>query len=84
MKYVKIINKNTIKYGNKKYLKLENKQIFNPTEEDLISNGYFPFIESEIPHIVLKENQSWSPLFILKNNKIIQSWEVIENVSIQS
>ena len=55
-----------------------------PTEADFISNGYFPFMESEIPYIVLKENQYWSPLFILKNNKIIQSWEVIENVSIQS
>lgn len=80
MNYVKIIDENTIEYANKKRLMLINKQIFNPTENDFISNGFYPLVEASPPETELKDNQYWLPKYTLKNNKIIQTWEVEEDV----
>ena len=80
MNYVKIINEKTIEYANKKRLVLINKQIFNPKETDFISNGFYPLIEVSPPKDELAENQYWCAKYTFKNKKIIQNWEVTEDV----
>lgn len=76
MNYVKYINKNTIEYGNKKVLKLKGKQIFNPCEEKLLKLGYFEVVAQELPDL---ENE-YCQRYIVKNDKIIQNWEIKEDV----
>ena len=80
MNYVKIIDENTIEYANPKRLVLADKQIFYPKETDFISNGFYPLIEVSPPKDELAENQYWCTKYTFKNNKIIQNWEVKEDV----
>lgn len=80
MNYVKIIDENTIEYANKKRLMLINKQIFNPTENDFISNGFYPVVKVSQPKDELAENQYWCAKYTFNNNKIIQNWVVEEDV----
>lgn len=80
MNYVKIIDENKIEYANPKRLVLANKQIFNPKEADFISNGFYPLIEVSPPKDELAENQYWCAKYTFNNNKIIQNWEIKEDV----
>ena len=80
MNWAKFINENKIEYANPKRLILEDKQIFNPTETDFISNGFYPLVENQIPEDELTENQYWCAKYTFGNNKIIQNWEVKEDV----
>lgn len=84
MKHAKFIDNYTIEYVNPKRMTLKSKQIFNPKETDFISNGFYPIVEALVPEIELKENQYWCAKYTLKNNKITQTWEVKEDVSILS
>ena len=84
MKYAKFIDNYTIEYVNPKRLVLENKQIFNPKENDFISNGFYPLVESKIPEDELTDDQYWIPKYTFKNNKIKQTWIVKEESPIQS
>ena len=79
MNYAKYIDKNTIEYANPKRLILEDKQIFNPTETDFISNGFYPLVENQIPEDELSENQYWCAKYTFKNNKIMQNWQIEED-----
>lgn len=76
MNYVKYINKNTIECVNTKHLVLEDKQIFNPTNEILASLGYLEVVFKDYPD----QENNYQAFYTIKNNKIIQNWEVKENV----
>lgn len=75
MAYVKYINENTISYANKKRLDLNDKQIFNPTENDFLSNGYLPLVEEDYPY----DAEDYIAEYQTINGKIYQTW--VENAS---
>ena len=74
--YAKFINEYEIKYINPKKITLKGKQIFNPCEEKLSKLGYFEVVAQELPDL---ENE-YCQRYIVKNDKIIQNWEVKEDV----
>ena len=80
MNRAKFIDENKIEYANPKRLVLAYKQIFNPKEADFISNGFYSLIEVSPPKDELAENQYRCAKYTFKNNKIIQNWEVKEDV----
>ena len=80
MNRAKFIDENKIEYANPKRLVLADKQIFNPKEADLILNGFYPLIEVSPPKDELAENQYRCAKYTFNNNKIIQNWEVKEDV----
>lgn len=76
MMWAKYIDKNTIECIDTKRLVLEDKQIFNPTNEILASLGYLEVVFKDYPD----QENNYQAFYTIKNNKIIQNWEIKEDV----
>lgn len=58
---------------------LNGMQIFNPTEEQLISAGYKPIIETPMPEEPAPEGQHYEAQYTDEETEITQSWVLVEN-----
>lgn len=58
---------------------LNGMQIFNPTEEQLISAGYKPIIETDMPDDA-PEGQHYESQYTDEETEITQSWVLVEDV----
>ena len=57
---------------------LDGMQIFNPTEEQLISAGYKPIIETDMPDDA-PDGQHYEAQYTDGETQITQSWGVVDN-----
>lgn len=57
---------------------LDGMQIFNPTETQLISAGYKPIVETDMPDDAL-EGQHYEAQYTDGETQITQSWVLVEN-----
>ena len=57
---------------------LNGMQIFNPTETQLISDGYKPIIETDMPDDV-PEGQHYESQYTDGETQITQSWVLVDN-----
>lgn len=58
---------------------LDGMQIFNPTETQLISAGYKPIIETDMPDDA-PEGQHYEAQYADGETEITQSWVLVEDV----
>lgn len=72
--FYKFINENTIEMAPKP-LKLDGKDVFTNSEEIYNEQGYFKLIQADYP----QDDKFYMPVYELKDNTIIQSWEEAEN-----
>ena len=54
-------------------------QIFNPTEEQLIQDGYKPITETPIPEEPAPEGQHYEAQYTDGETQITQSWVLVDN-----
>ena len=57
---------------------LDGMQIFNPTETQLISAGYKPIIETDMPDDA-PEGQHYEAQYTDEETQIAQSWVLVDN-----
>ena len=57
---------------------LDGMQIFNPTETQLISAGYKPIVETDMPDDA-PEGQHYEAQYTDGETQITQSWVLVEN-----
>lgn len=57
---------------------LDGMQIFNPTETQLISDGYKPIIETDMPDDA-PEGQHYEAQYTDGETEITQSWVLVDN-----
>lgn len=72
MKYGKVSDGNLILAPHK--IALDGMQIFNPTEEQLLSAGYKTITETDAP-----EGQHYESTYTDAGDTIMQGWELVEN-----
>lgn len=72
MMYGKLIN-GVLQYAPS-VLKIDGKQVINPSAEQLQSAGYMMIVEAEKPDA----NGNYMAKYNVADNKIVQSWEVVE------
>lgn len=58
---------------------LDGMQIFNPTEEQLISAGYKTITETDMPEESAPEGQHYEARYEDAGEYIVQSWELVED-----
>lgn len=58
---------------------LNGMQIFNPTETQLISDGYKPIVETDMPEDA-PDGQHYEAQYTDGETQITQSWELVEDV----
>lgn len=58
---------------------LDGMQIFNPTEEQLISAGYKTITETDMPEESAPEGQHYESTYTDAGDTIMQGWELVEN-----
>ena len=58
---------------------LDGMQIFNPTEEQLISAGYKTITETDMPEEPAPEGQHYESTYTDAGDTIMQGWELVEN-----
>lgn len=58
---------------------LDGMQIFNPTEEQLISDGYKTITETDMPEEPAPEGQHYEARYEDVEEYIVQSWELVED-----
>ena len=58
---------------------LDGMQIFNPTEEQLISAGYKTITETDMPEEPAPEGQHYEALYADMEDTILQSWTLVED-----
>ena len=61
---------------------INGMQIFNPTEEQLISAGYKPIIETPMPDDA-PEGQHYEAQYTDSGDTITQSWTLVENEEVE-
>ena len=58
---------------------LNGMQIFNPTEEQLLSTGYKPIAETPIPEEPAPEGQHYEARYTDSGDTITQNWVLVDN-----
>lgn len=58
---------------------LDGMQIFNPTEEQLISAGYKTITETDMPEEPAPEGYHYEATYTDAGDAIMQTWEIVEN-----
>ena len=58
---------------------LDGMQIFNPTEEQLISAGYKTITETDMPEESAPEGQHYEAMYADMGDTILQSWTLVED-----
>ena len=58
---------------------LDGMQIFNPTEEQLISAGYKTITETDMPEEPAPEGQHYESTYTDAGDTIMQGWKLVEN-----
>ena len=58
---------------------LDGMQIFNPTEEQLISAGYKTITETDMPEEPAPEGQHYEAMYADMGDTILQSWTLVED-----
>ena len=74
MRYAKLIN-NYPSYAPRR-IRIGNAWVYNPTDAQLLSEGYLPVIETPMPET--DERHFATPHWAIQNNQIVQSWTVEE------
>ena len=74
MRYAKLIN-NHLSYAPRRLL-IGSAWVYNPTDAQLLAEGYLPVIETEPPET--DERHYAEPHWAEENGQIIQSWTVGE------
>ena len=74
MRYAKLIN-NYPSYAPRR-LRIGSVIVYNPTDVQLLSEGYLPVIETDAPET--DERHEATPHWAIQNNQIVQSWSVEE------
>ena len=72
----KLVN-GALSYAPKKII-IDGKTIFNPTETQLISAGYKPIIETDMPDDA-PEGQHYEAQYTDGETQITQSWVLVDN-----
>lgn len=57
----------------------DGMQIFNPTEEQLISAGYKTITETDMPEEPAPEGQHYEAMYTDMGGTILQSWTLVED-----
>lgn len=57
----------------------DGMQIFNPTEEQLISAGYKTITETDMPEEPVPEGQHYEAMYTDMGDTILQSWTLVED-----
>lgn len=58
---------------------LDGMQIFNPTEEQLISAGYKTITETDMPEEPAPVGQHYEAMYVDMGDTILQSWTLVED-----
>ena len=58
---------------------LDGMQIFNPTEEQLLSAGYKTITETDMPEEPAPEGQHYEAMYTDMGDTILQSWTLVED-----
>lgn len=58
---------------------LDGMQIFNPTEEQLISAGYKTITETDMPEESAPVGQHYEAMYTDMGDTILQSWTLVED-----
>lgn len=74
MRYAKLIN-DYPSYAPRR-MRIGNVWVYNPTDEQLLSEGYFPVIETEPPDV--DELHYAEPRYVERDGSIMQEWEIVE------
>lgn len=74
MRYAKLIN-NYPSYAPRR-MKIGSVIVYNPTDAQLLAEGYLPVIETPMPEV--DERHYAVPHWAIQNNQIVQSWTVEE------
>lgn len=74
MRYAKLIN-NYPQYAPRR-LRVGETWVYNPTENQLLADGYLPVVETPMPET--DERHYAVPHWTEQNNQIVQSWTVEE------
>ena len=74
MRYAKLIN-NYPSYAPRR-LRIGSVIVYNPTDVQLLSEGYLPVIETDAPET--DERHFAEPHWAIQSNQIVQSWTVEE------
>ena len=74
MRYAKLIN-NYPSYAPRR-LRIGSVIVYNPTDAQLLSEGYLPVVETDAPEV--DERHEAMPHWAIENNQIVQSWTVEE------
>lgn len=59
-------------------------QIFNPTEEQLIQDGYKPIIETLMPEDPAPDGQHYEAQYVDSGDTITQSWVMVEDYPVET
>ena len=74
MRYAKLIN-DYPSYAPRR-IRIGSAWVYNPTDAQLLSEGYLPVIETPAPEV---DAQHYAvPHWAIQNNQIVQSWTVEE------
>jgi len=74
MRYAKLVN-DYPSYAPRRML-IGSAWVYNPTDAQLLSEGYLPVIETPMPET--DERHFATPNWAIQNNQIVQSWTVEE------
>ena len=74
MRYAKLIN-NYPSYAPRR-LRIGSVIVYNPTDTQLLAEGYLPVIETDAPET--DERHYAVPHWAIQNDQIVQSWTVEE------
>lgn len=74
MRYAKLIN-DYPSYAPHR-LRIGSNWVYNPTDAQLLSEGYIPIIETDAPET--DEQHYAAPHWAIQNNQIVQSWTIEE------
>lgn len=74
MHYAKLINNHP--YYAPRRLLIGSAWVYNPTDAQLLAEGYLPVIETEPPET--DERHYAEPHWAEENGQIVQSWKVVE------
>lgn len=82
MKYGKIENGLLILAPHR--IVLNEMQIFNPMNEQLVSAGYKPIVETDMPEESAPDGQHYEEKYTDSGETIIQSWILVDDESVDS
>ena len=74
MRYAKLIN-NYPSYAPR-LLRIGSAWVYNPTDAQLLAEGYLPVIETEPPET--DDRHYADPRYVERDGQIVQEWELVE------